>query len=82
MGKKGGRAGKGVPKPRSDEARRRMLARRLIRAADQGGTIQAAAMVPLAPGRPDLHAATTLRAAATALGVARETQDLTGVEWR
>jgi hypothetical protein len=81
LGRKGGRAGKGTKKPRSEEARRRMLARRLIRAADKAGTIEAEKMVRLAPGQPQLHATTSLRAAADALGVARPVQDLLGVEW-
>lgn len=76
LGRRGGRAGKGSKKPRSDEARRRMLARRLLRAAGPRGELDAAAMVRLAPDRPQLHVATTLPAAAQALGVAGELQDL------
>lgn len=56
-------------------------AARLIEAADEGGTIQAVQMVPLAPGRPELHTAITLRNAAVALGVAAEVQDALDVEW-
>jgi hypothetical protein len=53
LGRKGGHAGKGVPKPRSEAARRRMLARRLIRAAGRAGSLEAAEMVPRRrlPGR-------------------------------
>lgn len=61
---------------------RRELAERLIAASDEGGIIQAADMVPLAPGdRPDLYTTMVLSTAAHALGVAAEVQDLLDVEW-
>lgn len=81
LGRKGGRAGRGVAKPRSEEARRRMLARKLIRAErkDGGlGVIQAEKMVQLAPDRPELHRSLTLQQAADALEVAAELKQLRG----
>jgi hypothetical protein len=69
----GGRAGRGVKKPRSEEAKRRMLARRLLRAADEHGEITAERMKALAPDRSELHGVTAeLEAAAQLLGVGRE----------
>ena len=52
-----------------------------MEACDDGGTIQAVDMLRIAPGRPDLHSAQTLRGAAIALGVADEVCDALGVEW-
>ena len=57
------------------------MAARLIEAADAGGTIQAAQMVVLAPGRPELHTATTLRNASIALDVQWAVQAAMGLEW-
>jgi hypothetical protein len=67
----GGRAGRGVKKPRSEEAKRRMLARRLLRAA-VADMVAADVMERLTPDRPELHVLTRLEAAARCLGVARE----------
>lgn len=75
-GRKGGRAGKGTKKPHSPEAHRRHLARRLIRAAGDVGSIDAEQMRALAPGREELHVTTALAAAAAAFGVTREVQEL------
>lgn len=73
----GGRAGKGKKKPRSEEAKRRMLARRLLRAADDQGHVAPDRLKALAPDRPELHGATTeLAAAAQLLGVGRELAEL------
>lgn len=79
LGRKGGRAGRGVSKPRSEEARRRMLARRLIRAErkDGGlGIIRAEKMAQLVPDRPELHRGLTLQQAADALEVVAELKGL------
>lgn len=76
MGRKGGRAGRGVPKPRSEEARRRMLARRVLRATGPDGQVLVAKVIKLAPDRPELHAARPAREIAEALGVVREFDDL------
>lgn len=80
-GRKGGRAGKGSKKPHSEEARRRSLARRLIRAAGTADELSVASMVRLAPDRPHLHRATSLQRAASDLLVADLVQELLGIEW-
>lgn len=76
LGGKGGRAGRGVPKPRSPEAQRRMLARRLLRAAGAAGEVDAAAMKKLATDRPALHVPMRLEIAARELGVEAEVRQL------
>lgn len=63
------------------ETGKTQTAEALVEACDDGGTIQAVDMLRIAPGRPDLHSAQTLRGAAIALGVADEVCDALGVEW-
>lgn len=62
----------------ADIERRALLAQSLIDAADEGGVIQAEKMVPLAPGRPELHTTTMLLQAAHSLGVTAEVNGLLG----
>ncbi|MFH1833509.1 MAG: hypothetical protein ABH877_00675, partial [bacterium] len=43
-------------------------ARELVEAADEGGVIQAADMVGIFPGRPEMHVTTMLLSALTSIG--------------
>jgi hypothetical protein len=70
-GRKGGRAGKGTKKPWSQEAKRRLLARRLVLTASRNNGM-VLVMDALAPTRPELHKPMALIDAAIALGVKAE----------